>query len=691
MSSHNSPKLLLLPFLIFQLIASQAFAAGMLWSDEDLAAWRTRSIEGPYIKAGDAFDPLIPGEWERIVESANTFRSNPQAERKSSYYVSDSSAGAAAPNYVLNHMEMLDAAFYALVKEDTALARAVKDELVWHSQQSSLQISPTLYQKTDFGNWWNAAWLLRMVMCADFVKEQFNAAELASFNAWVLNWAQSYESSIHFELSDSLFGNRYQRDYSNNLGWAATSPDYNTYAYKDGSGVKHNQIAAVHRRYNNRKAMVIQFTGIAGIWLNDPVLIDRSKLFFEEWLKFSVFPDGSAGEFERNSTSRSVQQGMNYNSTTIAAAICLADAMARQGDTSLYEFSTREGRYGTESESGEGAKSLRLVVDTYFEMIEYKKDWYLEDGQLTEPYRIDAVSDIGSMAGTQWISEIYFAPIANRYWKDQDIKKSYMRQASGSIAYSSPLGSAGPYRGPWRSQQAVYPSLLFMFSEMEQVTGSYPTKDEGVVDPAPTPDPDVPVEGEPPYQLVYATNYNYSNYQALDGFLLESPVYVAVKPADTVQSVIFYDEVNGEDVYVNTENYGPFDYIKQNVPLSPEDIPSGERVVVAVVTETNGTVRRITATVRTATAGVPPVVETDNDRLPDDWEIEHFGGINVKNGGESEDFDGDGVSNYDEYLAGTNPADVVDALTLEPVLAFPGQVRQAVNMSSSTVTMTGSR
>jgi hypothetical protein len=45
----------------------------------------------------------------------------------------------------------------------------------------------------------------------------------------------------------------------------------------------------------------------------------------------------------------------------------------------------------------------------------------------------------------------------------------------------------------------------------------------------------------------------------------------------------------------------------------------------------------------------------DSDRLPDSWEITYFGAIDADNGGEDDDWDGDGVTNYEEWYAGTDP------------------------------------
>lgn len=48
------------------------------------------------------------------------------------------------------------------------------------------------------------------------------------------------------------------------------------------------------------------------------------------------------------------------------------------------------------------------------------------------------------------------------------------------------------------------------------------------------------------------------------------------------------------------------------------------------------------------------LIDANGNGLPDSWELAHFGNLNQPALG---DFDGDGVSNLDEFLEGTDPAD----------------------------------
>jgi hypothetical protein len=53
--------------------------------------------------------------------------------------------------------------------------------------------------------------------------------------------------------------------------------------------------------------------------------------------------------------------------------------------------------------------------------------------------------------------------------------------------------------------------------------------------------------------------------------------------------------------------------------------------------------------------------DTDNDGLPNDWEQLYFG--STTGGNPNDDTDGDGMSNYAEFVSGTNPLDPADRLT----------------------------
>src|SRR5205085_1519075 len=64
-------------------------------------------------------------------------------------------------------------------------------------------------------------------------------------------------------------------------------------------------------------------------------------------------------------------------------------------------------------------------------------------------------------------------------------------------------------------------------------------------------------------------------------------------------------------------------------------------------------------------SNVSTAADSDNDGLPDDWELAHFGNLSRDGSG---DFDGDGLTDLAEFQAGTNPNDASDTLRLEITL-----------------------
>lgn len=66
---------------------------------------------------------------------------------------------------------------------------------------------------------------------------------------------------------------------------------------------------------------------------------------------------------------------------------------------------------------------------------------------------------------------------------------------------------------------------------------------------------------------------------------------------------------------------------------------------------------------------IAPGVDSDANGLPDAWERLNFGQLGVN---PNADADGDGLSNKQEYLGGTNPNDIADVLKITTYATTPG-------------------
>ncbi len=78
-------------------------------------------------------------------------------------------------------------------------------------------------------------------------------------------------------------------------------------------------------------------------------------------------------------------------------------------------------------------------------------------------------------------------------------------------------------------------------------------------------------------------------------------------------------------------------------------------------------------------------LDSDDDGLPDAWEMEYFGDLDETAGG---DYDHDGVTNGDEYAAGTDPTQADNAgPSVSSVATVPSQVRRGID---AHVTLTAS-
>jgi len=99
-------------------------------------------------------------------------------------------------------------------------------------------------------------------------------------------------------------------------------------------------------------------------------------------------------------------------------------------------------------------------------------------------------------------------------------------------------------------------------------------------------------------------------------------------------------------IRVETSHASPHRYLFRDIGLY--------KITLTVTDNNNQTGKAFTAVVC--------VLDTDNDHLPDWWELQYFSNLNQTDDG---DPDGDGYTNLEEYARGTNPA-VADARPERP-------------------------
>jgi hypothetical protein len=75
------------------------------------------------------------------------------------------------------------------------------------------------------------------------------------------------------------------------------------------------------------------------------------------------------------------------------------------------------------------------------------------------------------------------------------------------------------------------------------------------------------------------------------------------------------------------------------------------------------------------TFAVEPLADTDGDGLPDNWELRYFGSLDDARGGASQDPDGDGLTNLQEFRAGTDPMNGGSSVRITSVSVAGDQVR----------------
>jgi hypothetical protein len=470
---------------------------GLHVTREELHIWRQRAAAGPYKNRSDVSENS-PDDWSRIHSNAMAFKAAPAAFRWAGPTLRESSGrvkkGAGddvrlqnEPNGRALAHQIRDAAFLVLVDDKRAdrqaLKQAVKAELLHATSIPSLDFNNrTLWPKTYFRdinplfqtmNWFNNyLYAYDYIDIADQLQGEntFSAQERKRIEQWLLAAAEFACQEQDWDV-DRNFTNR-----SSSSADAAYTPAHKQAAAQRGganlvthytaSGPGHT-IYPLMQTFNNRRMACYRYGALVGIKLGENHLVESAKRYVKDWIKYSVFPDGTMGEMERWSGSIP-DLGWAYCTDVIASAVTIADALARRGDHSLYDYKTSIGLYGTEGSRGE-SKNLYKTLQMMSRIAAKQVTWYGTNNRanLSHHYLIDGETSNWKALHDVWLT------MANLKYKDKAIQAMYMRKGQGLTPYwSRPVGQG---KHPvWTGDWGIFPGVLFMFGQMEDKVNPYP-------------------------------------------------------------------------------------------------------------------------------------------------------------------------------------------------------------------------
>jgi len=426
---------------------------GLHVTQQELDIWRSRAASGPYKTRGDV-SSNSPGDWDRIVKNAEAFLRDPRASDWSG--PSGSGCVTKADLHFIHGADLVrDAAFAYLVKEETRYRDAVRDYLLRHASNRQLDLgdqSRWCAGKLSDATFVIANWFTTMLFAYDYLgADTFSQKEHEQLRDWFLAAAGFFRVDVNQHSLDKLFVDRARGDYRL-TGYATDSCGRLTHF----GGWR---TCALHLSYNNRRAAQVRFFALAGLKFERQELVADAKRFVKEFVKFSIFPDGVMGEYERWLASLP-DLGWAYAATTLGSLVTIADHLARVGDFELYEYRTSEGALGSEG----GDKSLLLAIRTLQGLVVGEREMYGTDQRPDPGYLVDGKHESG---GWYSLHDVLVSP-ANLYYQDQGIRSIYTRTHGSAAPYPSSPAGVGPLP-VWMGESGVYPGILFMFGRLEGV------------------------------------------------------------------------------------------------------------------------------------------------------------------------------------------------------------------------------
>lgn len=448
--------------------------ATALWTTSEVSEWLSRSVNGPYKTAGDV-QTNSPGDWDRISTNATNFFANPAGQRFNPSW-SGCWNGTLPPNPGVSRGRLIrDAAFHYLLLGGAANLNAIRDELLAQAGVVGTNFSDTSRfcnqkpaDENPLRDWY--LWVFRLLFAYDIIRNDISAANRDTLDQWFLDAADWINENWVSKHARDVFPNRDSDDYTTGVNWNS-NPFRSLYfqgPVSQGAQFAWENNVTGPNAFIAWTGVILDGTSLTGTHtgVTPAGLRSFAERYIHEWLKYSTWSVNMSMDYDRHLDAFPTL-GLAYASGVVFDAILVADALARFGDTSLYDFSTTEGRNAAGLDTTGGPKS---ILGAMLEMVNLNAHIVQRHGtdnaaNINDNYLIDMKDEIANEA------RVHDVPICmgNLYYKNATVKSGYLRTLGASPPYPT-----SPASNPWEGNSFRLPGSLFMSGQLEGVVKPYP-------------------------------------------------------------------------------------------------------------------------------------------------------------------------------------------------------------------------
>lgn len=438
---------------------------------DELNTWQDRSVNGPWKTDGDV-GPNSPGDWDRIVTYKNAFMADPTSYLytgpvEAGDTLGDCVSGKPVPGTPPPHGQGTDskggvvsaAAFFALVKQDLAVAQEVATQVVAQINHQDTQfndrnrwclIDNALANSTvgmEYGDWLCShmhAYDMLVAYENAYGANLLTAQQKADYKAWVIGFAEWY--SFHFDqFVDELFVDRENDDYTITASGLET-PTHSLKVYDGGP-----RPLKVSIRYHNRNTNGMKAVAVAAAIAQNQTYMDRATKWVKEAVRFAVSRSPWISDFERAMTPNH-GQGWSYSTRVVAPMVAAAEIMRQAGDSRAIDFTTTEGSTQTSGNyvvTGE-PKSVYTAVDIlqrYMNQLEQRT----YDGVTIHPGGPDG----------RWVHDGMYMLIRRSRPDNNEWNTTWTRQHAGAPNF--PTNPRMGWFNAWTGDSEMYPAARFCY------------------------------------------------------------------------------------------------------------------------------------------------------------------------------------------------------------------------------------